>query len=106
MTIPTLADYMEFVHGRMSAASDEMDRDLALSLSAVFTTTAVSDTDLFNFIAYSQGCHALAEACRKRGDLSSAGFYHAMGQDLLSKAANALADLMTIGIQQAGVVRH
>ncbi|RWO54156.1 hypothetical protein [Mesorhizobium sp.] len=106
MTIPTLADYMQFVEGRMEAACGEMDPDLATRLSAVYTSTAVSDTDLFNFIAYSQGCHALAEAFRERGDISNAGFFHAMGQDLLSKAANALADLMAIGIQQAGMVRH
>ncbi|RWO24956.1 MAG: hypothetical protein EOS08_16130 [Mesorhizobium sp.] len=105
-TIPTLADYMQFVEGRMEAACGEMDPEIALSLSTVFTTTTVSETDLFNFIAYSQGCHALAEACRKRGDHNSAGFYHALGQDLLSKAANALADLMAIGIQQAGMARH
>jgi hypothetical protein len=46
------------------------------------------------------------QACRKRGDHNNAGFYHALGQDLLSKAANALADLMAIGIQQAGMARH
>lgn len=106
MTIPTLADYMVYVEKRMEAACGEMDSDLATSLSAVFTTTAVSDTDLFNFIAYGHGCHALAEAFRERGDISNAGFFHAMGQDLLGKAANALADLMAIGIQQAGLARH
>jgi hypothetical protein len=107
MTIPTLSDYMVYVERRMGSASVDMDPELAQSLSDVFTcSTAATDTDLFNFIAYSQGCHALAEACRERGDLSSAGFYHAMGQDLLTKATNALADLMAIGIQQAGVVRH
>ncbi|RWE99970.1 hypothetical protein [Mesorhizobium sp.] len=107
MTIPTLADYMQFVEGRMKAACGEMmDSDLATRLSAVFNSTAVSDTDLFNFIAYGHGCHALAEAFRERGDISNAGFFHAMGQDLLSKAANALGDLMAIGIQQAGMARH
>ncbi|MER9159086.1 hypothetical protein [Mesorhizobium sp. M0778] len=106
MTIPTLSDYMVYVEKRMEAACGEMDPDLATSLSAVFATTAVSDTDLFNFIAYGHGCHALADACRERGDISNAGFFHAMGQDLLSKAADALGDLMAIGIQQTGVVRH
>ncbi|MER8831525.1 hypothetical protein [Mesorhizobium sp. M0909] len=106
MTIPTLADYMQFVEGRMEAACGDMDAELAQSLSDVFTCTAATEIDLFNFIAYGQGCHALAEACRQRGDHTSAGLYHAMGQDLLSKAADALGDLMAIGIQQAGMVRH
>ncbi|TIM06372.1 hypothetical protein [Mesorhizobium sp.] len=48
----------------------------------------------------------MADACPKRGDHNSAGFYHALGQDLLGKAANALADLMAIGVQQTGMVRH
>ncbi|MER9755401.1 hypothetical protein NKJ46_18425 [Mesorhizobium sp. M0166] len=106
MTIPTLSDYMVYVEKRMEAASVDMDPELAQSLSDVFTCTAATETDLFNFIAYGQGCHALAEAYRERGDISNAGFFHAMGQDLLSKAADALGDLMAIGIQQAGMVRH
>lgn len=106
MTIPTLSDYMVYVEKRMASASDEMDAELALSLTTVFTATTATETDLFNFIAYSQGCHALAEAYRERGDHDNAGLYHAMGQDLLTKATNALADLMAIGIQQRGVVRH
>ncbi|UVK39927.1 hypothetical protein LHFGNBLO_001342 [Mesorhizobium sp. AR10] len=106
MTIPTLADYMVFVEKRMESASAVMDPELAQSLSEVFTTTAATDTDLFNFIAYSQGCHALAQACREQGDYEGAGLYHAMGQDLLSKAANALADLMVFGVEHLGLVRH
>ncbi|MER9200486.1 hypothetical protein NKH74_14865 [Mesorhizobium sp. M0933] len=106
MTIPTLADYMVFVEERMVSASVDMDAELAQSLSDVFTCATATETDLFNFIAFSQGCHALAETYRERGDHDSAGLYHAMGQDLLSKAADALGDLMAIGIQQAGMVRH
>ncbi|ESZ50970.1 hypothetical protein X730_12030 [Mesorhizobium sp. L103C565B0] len=90
----------------MQAASAEMDEELAQSLSDVFTCTAATETDLFNYIAYSQGCHALAEACRERGDHEGAGLYRAMGQDLLTKAIDALADLMAIGIHQLGVVKH
>lgn len=106
MTIPTLSDYMAYVEKRMESASVDMDPELAQSLSDVFTTTAATEVDLFNFIAYSQGCHALAQACREQEDHEGAGLYHAMGQDLLSKASNTLADLMAIGIQQMGVVRH
>lgn len=106
MTIPTLADYMQFVEGRMVAAADDIDAEVMTSLCAVFTATTANEVDLFNSIAYSQGCHALAEAYRIRGDHSNAGLFHAMGQDLLGKATDALADLMAIGIQQLGVVRH
>lgn len=106
MTIPTLADYMVFVEKRMESASVDMDPELAQSLSDVFTCTAATEIDLFNLIAYSQGCHALAQAYREQGDHESAGLYHAMGQDLLSKATNTLAALMALGIQRTGVVRH
>ncbi|RFC68340.1 hypothetical protein DY251_04990 [Mesorhizobium denitrificans] len=71
-----------------------LQEETAASLAAVFTTTSRTDVDLFDFIAFSKACHSAADVMRKHGDLDQAGLYFAMGQDLLTKAAEAYSALV------------
>ena len=71
-----------------------ISEETASALATVFTTTSRTDADLFDFIAFAQACHAAADTMRKHGNLDAAGLYFAMGQDLLTKAAEAYSALV------------
>jgi hypothetical protein len=75
-----------------ASAKDGPNDEAVGALADVFTTHSRSEADLFDFIAFAQGCHAAAEVLREKDD-PQAGLYFAMGQDLLTKAAEAYAVL-------------
>ncbi|RUV07440.1 hypothetical protein EOA79_04545 [Mesorhizobium sp. M1A.F.Ca.IN.020.03.2.1] len=107
MSIPSLSDYMAEVQNRLVAnASFAVDPEIVANLSEVFTSDPATDADLFNFMAFAVGCHAAAEEYRLQGQADLAGLYHAMGQDLLTKAMLTFGLQLAAGLDFAGIVRH
>ena len=95
MHIPTHTDIQEMLSARLVVDVQRgLPEETAGALAIVFTTTSRTDTDLFDFIAFAQACHSAADVMRKHGNLDAAGLYFAMGQDLLTKAAEAYSTLV------------
>lgn len=95
MNIPTHTDLQAQVSEMLALDVQRgISFEIADALATVFTTTSRTDADLFDFIAFAQACHAAADAMRKHGDLDQAGLYFALGQDLLTKAAEAFGALV------------
>jgi hypothetical protein len=95
MSIPTYPDIQEQVSSMLARDVQQgLTEETARTLATVFTTTSRTDADLFDFIAFAQACHAAADVMRKHGNLDQAGLYFAMGQDLLTKAAEAYSALV------------
>jgi len=95
LQIPTYAEVQARIAEMLTRDVQRgLQEETAASLAAVFTTPTRTDTDLFDFIAFSKACHSAADVMRKHGDLDQAGLYFAMGQDLLTKAAEAYSALV------------
>lgn len=95
MQIPTYAEVQARITEMVTRDVQRgLQEETAASLAAVFTTPTRTDADLFDFIAFSKACHSAADVMRKHGDLDQAGLYFSMGQDLLTKAAEAYSALV------------
>jgi hypothetical protein len=95
MIIPTHTDVQAILSDKLVLDVQRgMTQETADALATVFTTSTRTDADLFDFIAFAQACHSAADVMRKHGNLDQAGLYFAMGQDLLTKAAEAYSALV------------
>lgn len=110
ITIPTSDDMLSAIVARMREAAvtgDAIEAETVTSAVAnVFTSKTATDTDLFNLIAFAKGCHEMASVYRAQGRAGAAELFHALGQDMLTRAGAVFAELMALGITVAGMVRH
>lgn len=105
--IPTLIDVMEAVSARLTGAvldptnPDEVDA-VTGAIAQVLGGGASTDDELSNLIIYARGCHEMAAVYRAQGNDEDAGLYHAIGQDMLTKALFAVENLTVQGLDILG----
>jgi hypothetical protein len=110
-SFPTLVDVLDAVR---TAAIDHVsagDIDtLSDAFGEMFTIDPLQsnqpDIALINLIAYAGAAFAVCDVYRNEGDDLQAGLFHAMGQDFLAKAMDALGFLIAVGIRVNGITRH
>lgn len=97
-SIPTILDVMEAVSARLTDAvldptnPEELDA-VTGAIAQVYGGGASTEAELSNLIIYARGCHEMAAVYRQQGNEDNADLYHAIGQDMLTKALFAVENL-------------
>lgn len=104
--IPTLSDIIKTVDVRFqeSVAEGHEDSELIDQVSRIFTASP-GEVNMLDMLLCARGCHEASNILQERGD-SRSGFYHAMAQDLIAKAIDAVGITYASIITEAGLRRH
>lgn len=96
-SIPTIIDVMDAVTRRVANLAfnppeDEVD-EVTGAIAEAYGSAFGKNADLSTLIIYGRACHALADSYRARGNADNASLYHAIGQDMLARALEAVENL-------------